>query len=408
MTTTDTRRHHVLRTMGTLLWAFALLLPACTDTPTAITSVGGSLLEDNLNLRDTTFTAASATSFRQTLPMDSSLTLYGFRNNTVDLVGRSGNYTAYTALWFPPSVMPERDTINVLSATLTLRLVSWYGDSAGTFAFTTHKITQGWTQGGLTWDSVQTGFFESGIVRGSYTGRVEADTQTVAVTLDTSMVREWFQSETISSYGILMVPTPSSSVVRGINALESDSTSLWPTLQVIAQNTAGTVLDTTTYYYGYDTFVGNVENLATDPTLLYVQSGIVYRSRLTFDVSSIPRSALINTAELTLVRDPSSSRASKFSAAPLVVAHVLESETDYLAFEFTPWSAGQQEATDTFRVDLRHAVQVWIKHNNYGVLLRAGTANEFDGFDLITFFGQTAVNEAVRPKLRVKYIIQTL
>jgi hypothetical protein len=408
VTMTDNQRPSLLRSLGILLFALVVLFPACTDTPTAITSVGGSLIEDNFFVRDTTLQVDTAASFRQTVPMDSSLTLFAYPDNVVELVGKAGKYTAYTALQFPPSVVPNRDTINVLSATLTLRMVSWYGDSSGTCAFTIHKITQGWTQQRLTWDSVQTGFYESGIVRGSYSGPVDADTQVIAVELDTSMVREWIQNATYTSYGILLVPTASATVVRGINSFENDSTSFWPSLRVVAQNVAGTTLDTTDYQYGIDTFVGDVENLTTDPALLYIQAGIVYRSRLTFDVSSIPRGSLISSAELTLVRDPSTSRPSKFSAAPLVFAHVLNSETDYLSFESQSSSAQQVETTDTFRVDLRHAVQAWIKQNNFGILLRANTANEFNGFDLITFFNQIAANDAVRPKLRVKYIIQTM
>ncbi len=409
VTITDSVRRGFHRWWGMLLFAIAIMVPACSDTPTALTSVGEGLIQDAVNIRDTTLQVVSDTSFRQTVPMDSSVSLFGFRGNVVELVGKTGNYTAYTALQFPPSVMPNRDTINVISATLNLRMVSWYGDSSGTCAFTVHKILQGWTQQRLTWDSVQAaGFYESGIVRGSYSGPVESDTQVVSVDLDTAMVREWIQNSSYTSYGILLVPAASASVVRGINSFEQDSTSFWPSLRVIAQNTAGTTLDTTVYQYGFDTFVGNVENLTPGPALLYVQAGIVYRSKLTFDVSSIPRGSLISSAELMLVRDALSSRVSKFSPAPLAVANVLFSDTDYLSFESQSSSAEQVGTTDTFRIDLRHAVQSWIKQNNYGILLRASTANEFNGFSLITFFNRTAANPAVRPTLRVKYIRQTM
>jgi len=393
------------RILLALLCGATLFLSACSDTPTEINSVGGSLTEQNILTRDTTFLLTSSASFKQVVPMDSSYGYYGTSDNSTDLVGRNKGYTAYTVLRFSATSIPDRDTINVVSAKLTLHLISWFGDSSASFGFTVHKITTGWSQQGLVWDSVQAGFYESGIVRGSYSGTVEADTQIISVDLDTSMVREWMQPTTISSYGILLAPTPSTNVIRGINASSFDSTSYWPTLEVIAENIAGTVRDTTTFIYGIDTFVGNLDNLVTNPALLYLQSGVVYRSKLTFDVSTIPRGTLISSADLMLVRDPASSSASKFIAAPLALANVLLSESSLLSFESGSSSAEQVGTTDTFKIDLRHAVQLWLRGNNYGVLLRAPSWSEFNSNASIAFYNQNATTEALRPKLKVKCII---
>lgn len=392
------------RTANAFLLVAALTLAACSETPTETDSVGAVLVPNTLSIRDTSLSAGSWATFKQTVPMDSATDAFGYKVNITDLVGRTGHATANAAINF--TSLPNRDTIQVLSATLTLRLVSWFGDSAGTFACTAHKILTGWTASGLTWDSVQTGFYESGIIRGSYGGRVEADTQVISLQLDTAIVREWLQPSTITSNGILLVPSQTTSVVRGINAFGYDSTQFWPTLTVICRNTAGTVLDTTQYTSGIDTFVGTVDDIATNTALMYLQSGVAYRSTLQFDVSGIPRGALINTAELRLVRDPSASRISKFSGSPQFSVHVLLSGSDYTMFENDPVVASQVEATDTFAVDIRHAVQIWLKGSNSGLLLRATDLSEFNSFDRYALHGPSAQNEAVRPRLKIVYSLQ--
>ncbi len=378
----------------TTVLAVALALGACSEIPTENNSVGETLISKNVVIHDTTIAPTGNSTFRQYVPMDSRM----------DLVGRTGNYTALTALQF--TGLPERDTIQVVSATLTLRLVSWYGDSTGTLAFNVQKITQSWSQTTLQWDSIQTGFYESGPIRGSYTGQVLADTQVINVALDTSMVRAWLQQALGTTYGIMLVPTTSCTVVRGINAFDYDSTQFYPTLQVIAQNPAGTVRDTNSYTLGVDTFVGNIDNLASNQSLLYLQAGVVYRSTLSFDVSGIPRGAVIDTAQLSLVQDLSTTRVSKFSGTPTIEAHIFTAAGNNSSFEVSSTTGQQVNATDTFSVDLRHAVQVWIKGLNYGLLLRVSSATEYTSCDLYTFYDQAAASTALRPRLRIKYVVQ--
>jgi hypothetical protein len=393
------RKYHAYFSVRFMAIAFALavMFAACSDTPTESNSVGDSLLSKNLVVRDTTLQSVASTSFRKYTPMDSR----------VNLVGHHGNYSAYTALQFFSSGFPNRDTIQVVSATLKLRLVSWFGDSTGTFAFDVHKVTQSWAQQTLQWDSIQTGFYESSVVRGSYSGGIVADTEFISVSLDTSMVREWLQPATVTSYGIILVPTTSCSIVRGINEFDYDSTQYYPTLLVIARNNAGTVQDTATYASGGDTFAGNIDDLSSNPSLLYLQAGVVYRSTIKFDVSGIARGSLIQSAELLLVRDPATTILTKFSGDPAISAHVLMG-TDSSNFEASSTTGQQVSGTDTFSVDLRHAVQLWIKGPNYGLLLRTTSLKEFESFDLYTFHTQAAASPAVRPRLKIRYVFPTL
>ncbi len=387
---------------GLLATALAMTVSACSDEPTEANSIVATLPLTNFQVKDTTIQAVSGRSFRQYVAM----------NGGINLIGRNGSFVAYSAVGFTPANFPARDTINVVSATLTLHAVTWYGNSNSTFGFTAHRIIPSWSSNTLTWDSVQTGFYEDA-VRGSFSATAGADTQTILVDLDTAMVREWFQtstSTTTTKYGIALIPTPATqTLVRGLVAFGSDSTSYLPTLTVIAVNVAGTTRDTSVFNSGVDTFVGNVDPPLSDPGLLYLQAGIVYRSTLHFDLSGIPRGAIINSAELLLERDPLTCRLSKFVTDTVVAPHLLQSATDSTSFDAEDGTSfGRRKAGSayTFSFNIRRHVQSWLRGPNDGLLLRTTASSEFSTPDLYSFFSPAAANAAVRPRLKMIYSIK--
>ncbi len=381
----------------------AIALPGCADEPSAINSVGNQLLLSHLSVRTDTLSAVGSSTFKKYVPMDGQ----------VNLVGRSGGYTAYTLIQFFSYYIPERDTVSVDSAKLEFLAETWFGDSAGSLGFNVYQINRSWAQSTLEWDSVSTdpGFFDVGTARGTYTGTVSADSEWVSVKLDTAMVRRWIQPLIYTdNYGIILIPTQNCSVVRGLHAFGFGADSLFAHLTVFARNRAGTVTDTTTYRVGQDTFLGNIDNLNTNPSLMYVQSGVTYRSTLKFDVGAIPRGAIINRALLTLRYDPGSSRLNKFVSDTAIAAHALLDPLDYSKFELTgSRGTGAIASSDSFRFDLRHQVQYWLSNpsRNNGLLLRATSVNEFSTFGLFTFYNETAQDPSKRPQLIVTYTVQS-
>lgn len=379
----------------------AILLSGCSDEPSALNSVGTQLLRTRVTVKTDTVRAVSSSSQKQYVSMD----------GRTNLLGRSGGYTAYSLIQFYASSFAQRDTVRVLSARLSLRAVTWFGDSSAQFGFTAHEINRSWGQTTFTWDSL-TGLNNSNPASETYTGTVAQDTQWINVNLDTAMVRKWLQPQTISTnYGVILIPTPNTNVVRGFNAFDFDSTSFYPKLTVIARNVAGTVTDTTTYQtYGQDTFVGNIDNLSSNPELIYTQSGVAYRGFLKFDCSSIPRGAIINQAELTLKFSPATSRLNRFTSDSAVAAHALLSATDYTKFDVQgSRSTGDLRTATSFVFDIRHDVQYWIRDSslNNGLLFRTVNSSEFSSFDLFTFYNQTAQDSTKRPQLIVKYTVES-
>lgn len=374
-----------------------IALSSCSEEPTLLNSPDpSSFVHADVIIRDTTLQPVADSTFKKALPM----------NSRQLIVGRFGNYAPVSVLQFVG--LPVRDTIQVLSARMRLRAVSWFGTPGASVGFTIHRINKGWSPLTLTWDTVTAaGFYEETPVRGSYSGTVSADTEYVWIDLDTAMVRQWISSDTSSSvkrYGMILVPNAGGNLARGFaNFSSSDSGQYYPRLDVIARGVNAGVPDTTRDSVGFGTFVGNIDNLNSNPALLYVQAGVVYRSTMKFDVSGIPRGATVTSAELLLERDPGTSQLNKFTRDSVVSMHLLVSDT--LTSEGIATYGRRKAGTSyTFSFDARHVVQSWIRGPNHGLLLRV--YDEFNNLDLYTFNGRRATDETKRPRLSIKYVIQ--
>lgn len=394
---TDEGRAGFLHAAMTLAGAALLALASggCSEEPTEANSLTASLPLADMVVHDTTITANGSSTYRQYVVMDGNL----------NLVGKTGGYTASTALTFYPSLFPVRDTAAIYSAKLTLRCVTWNGDSSGQFAFSVYRVLRGWYETTTTWDTLQAGFYDA-TPHGSYVGGAGPDTQYVTVNLDTALVREWFRTpaSTDTRFGVVLVPDAGCRIVRGFTAFAFDSTQFQPHLEVIAGSPTGPQRDTAVYTQGIDTFSGNIDNLNSNPQLLYVQAGVDYRSTINFDVSFIPRGAVINSADLRLQRDPATTRVTRFNADTAFVAHTTTSSATPPTLDGST-STGRRVAgsAQTFSADIRRPVQLWVRGPNYGVTIRPSQTTNYNSLELLTFFNERAVSPAQRPTVRIVY-----
>jgi hypothetical protein len=390
-----------------VLFLFAVLGTGCSEDPTEANSLVADLPLPGLVTKDTTLQAVAGFSVRLYSPMD----------GTVNLVGRTGSYSAVTIVQFTQSTFPLRDTVAVYSARLTFHAVSWYGAKGAPFGFTVYRVNQAWSPFTLTWDSLQTGsFYDATIPRGVFPDTMLPDSGvTITVNLDTSMVRQWFATPTTSTttqFGIALVPSPATqNAVSGLLEFGAgDSASYAPTLQVIAGSPTGQSRDTSYYNLGIDTFVGTDDHSAAPPGLLYVQSGINYRSAVRFDLSAIPRGAIVNAATLYLDRDPSTSRISSFVRDTALAAHILLDTVNLRLIDpEDPTTFGRRLASSgtTFGFNIRKAAQSWIRGPNYGVMIRVPGGSEYSTANLYTFYSPAASSPSVRPRLKLVYSLKS-
>jgi len=388
------RMKRVLLSAAAGISAATMLLAGCNDDLTVASALRPAFIRTDVTIHDTTVSPTVTSAFLERVAM----------NGRLNQLGKSNGYEAYTLLQFLSGFFPQRDTVSVVSAHLTLRLEGWFGDSTGTLAFQVFKITQAWRAPTVRWDSLPA--FDP-TVRGSYSGTITADTQQIVILdLDTAMVREWLRPQTFTQYGIILVPTAACNTVRGVHIFEYDSVQFYPTLEVIVRNPGGT-LDTATYNAGVDSFVGNIDDPVPNPERIFTQSGVVFRSILRFDVAFIPHGAIVNTADLSIIRDPATRRLTRFTSDSLLLAGTLLSATDSTRIDPTVATGSiSGPSADTLTFNLRRPVQLWVVGNNYGILLRNSALSEFSSFSLFSFYNERAANVASRPKLRIRYAVE--
>ncbi|HTO93356.1 MAG TPA: hypothetical protein VMM80_03265 [Bacteroidota bacterium] len=374
----------------------------CSDEPTAANAPIVALPLVTLATHDTTIIATGSSSYLQRITTGGGAAL----------VGHAGRYTAMALVVFDSAAFPARDTARVYSATLSLKFVSWFGDSAGQLSFNIYRIMLPWYSSSATWDVVQTaGFYEQYITRGSYSGGAGPDTQSVTIPLDTAMVRRWFSSNQTNDngkFGMLLVPTSGCTMIRGFSPYlypSSDSTTWWPSLTVIAGSPTGPQRDTASYNTTSDIWVGNAENLATNPQLIYLQSGVNYYSTLLFNVGFVPRGAVINQATLLLTLDPATSYFNRFASdSSFTLAATLSPSDRTQVDPYLTSSSRVAGAPLTWAIDMTRPVQIWNRNPNYGVTLKPSPSLETVSFELMTFFNEQAA-PSLRPRLKIKYSI---
>jgi hypothetical protein len=374
------KNHHLVKFSLPLIIS---VLIGCKDEPT---SIGIGLLSPNdiVRLDTVTTVATDGVTIRKRINTGGSQNI---------LVGRYQGYEARTLLLFSPIPDTLKDA-TVLSATLVLRQSYRFGNAQGNLSFTVNEVRQGWTQYGVTWDSVTTGFFDAA-ARGSFDGAV-ADSDSVVVSVDPSLVKSWFTaSGTSPILGMMLLPTPSSTMVVGFHSFQSLESSSWPLLTVTYAK--GTVQDTISFAAGADTFVANVENLPPDPSLMFVQAGVAYRPIVRFEFPTVPEHSGIHQATLELTLNRTASQLNSFTVDSLFA--FLAVNADSVDSRFPILGRRLDQTSDVYTFTITPFVQRWINGGpNVGLQLEAWA--EAWTLDLFTFYSPSA-SPTLRPKLRV-------
>jgi hypothetical protein len=364
----------------------------CNEEPT---SVGIGLLssKDFVQVDTATVTTVSGTTFRKRINTGSSSSI---------MVGKFQGYEARALLRFN-GIPDTLRSATVVSAYLILKANYRFGDPQGNISFSVNKMVQGWSEYGVTWDSISTASYVQTMTP-PFSGAI-ADTDSVAISLDPSLMKDWFQAvaDSHAVYGIILVPTDASNKIVGFNSFQSTDASKVPQL-VVAFSTA-TVRDTLVLATGQDVYIANIDNLNSDPNLLYVQAGVAYRSMVKFDVSSIPSHVGIHQAVLELTLDRSTSilsSTSRFNSQSvdsllaffLVTSDSVSSSSYVLGHRLNPDSA-------IYSFAITSDVQQWINGKpNFGVQIEA--LAEIPKLDLFAFYLGSA-NASLPPRLRIVY-----
>jgi hypothetical protein len=379
--------------LPSILLLISLVWSNCSDEPT---SVGVGLLssQDLVQVDTATVTTVTGGVLKKPINTGGSNNLLVGKYRTTD--GKT--YEARALLRFP-GIPDTLKSATVLSASLILGSKYRFGDPQGNLSFNVYKMTQGWTEYGVTWDSISIASYDP-IVRGSFSSAI-ADSDSVAISLDPSLINEWAQgvadSQTVQ--GVILAPTDASTKIVGFSSFQSLDATREPQLLVTFLSSDGTVQDSLLFITGQDTYVANIDNLPSDPNLLYVQAGIAYRSTVQFSLDSIPLHVGINRAILELTRSPSSAPQSSRSIDSLVSVLLVSSDS----VDITTFVLGSRvdPDSDVYSFVVTPEVQQWISAKpNYGLEIEAYA--ESSQLDLFTFYSASA-GPSLRPRLKIIY-----
>jgi hypothetical protein len=144
---------------------------------------------------------------------------------------------------------------------------------------------------------------------------------------------------------------------------------------------------------------GTVPNLPA--ALVGIQASVSVNTKLTFDVSQLPKGLVVNSAELILTQDTLNSvfgtgYNNSLSASYLQYSDSLNTQGNAIPLAFN---------SNQFIGNITSFLRNWINTGeNNGLLLKAG--NQFNGLELFAIHGSDAADLALRPRLRVTYSIK--
>jgi hypothetical protein len=199
-----------------------------------------------------------------------------------------------------------------------------------------------------------------------------------------------------SNYGIYLKPTDMSGKVSGFEALTPTSSEAAKLFVVIEK--PGVYTDTINGFIFADISLVDGDLPALPSGVVGMQSGVAVNSKLTFDISGLPKGLVVNDAELILTQDTVNSvLGTGFNN--YVRTFFLE-DSDSLNAEGTPviLAFNNNQFIGTITSFLRNWVQ---SGENNGLLLETG--NKVDGLELFVVYGSDAAELSLRPHLKVTY-----
>ncbi len=380
-----------------LISILILALQGCTENPTGV-GRGLLLSKDSVKIKIDTLYATSHAS--------QSTKIYTSGSDQL-LLGKYSSYDAITMLKFKEFQAATLDTVTVTSATLQLHSTYHFGDSLAPIAFSVYQAVAAWDTASYDSLTLQPGNYYSPIPISALSPRTIDDTSTVQCSIDTGIVNSWFRPVgSLSNYG-LVLKASNVSTVKGFGSFNNAASYNKPTLIINYVRNGDGVPGTFALNTGDSRFVASIpqSNLVINPDLMYVQAGVAYRGQLYFNLSSLPKAALILKADLELTLDATDSRLNNYAADSVYCYYVLTDSSTGL-IPISSQSSTDSKGRKLYRFAVRDDVRAWAISSIFQSL-QFGAKGELRSLDLFTLYGTVSAAD-VRPRLIItsSYTIQ--
>lgn len=380
----------------------ALFLTSCEKDPT---SVGSDLLPSNdfINL----ITVNSSTEGWQ----QSSKSFQGVSEN----FGRSqklllGKYSGLTStlLINPYVVIPDSifnalkaDSLNVLSAWMEFQPIYTWGNSNSTFDFSVFQINKFWQHNFFNSDSLNALDFDNNNIA----TQIQISDSLVSFNIMPDIVKGWLKARVDSSlpkhYGLLLRPNRSANKVLGFPASNGRQLGSVPMMKIIVEKPGDFVdtLETTIIREDVHVVEGKLPDVGSENILL--QSGLLGRGMLKFDLNKIPAKAVINKANL-FVHVDSLLTEYGYPILDSIEVALFKDSSDLQVVDSTIAPIYLLRNGNIFSGEIHTLLQVLVNgKDNNGFRLKL--TNEESSVDKLVLDGSTVADTANRPKLIITY-----
>ncbi len=383
-----------------IIFLFTLaLFSSCTDEPSSlgVEIIGSENISAKIFDTSVDTTEQSSSYFKKVIPLGSADWI---------LIGKYQDITASTLMRFvfglPDSLKTDlKDgNINVLDSWIILRTRYVYTDSMANMNFTVHKVNSSWSSTAFTIDSLSKLDYDPNDVSSQFTITDTLYTFHLAGALPLAWMKNTADKTLESNYGIYLDPALSSTKVIGFQAFNAISSEAAKLFVVIEK--PGVYVDTLNGFIAADISLVDRPVVPSLPAgLISVQSSVAINSRLTFDLSQVPASVVINKAEIFITPDSIASvKGSSFNNS-LKLSYL--SFADSLNTEGNP--AFLLLKDNKYYGDITLFVRNWIsRKENNGILIEAGSPTS--GLTFLAFKGSDYTEILERPRLRIIYTIR--
>lgn len=383
--------------LSVLIFAAGALISGCSEDPS---SVGSGILPDKISIKE--YNSAIDAPVAQSANFSKVLSL---NNAGIFLVGRSEGVNATSLIRFDFSIFPYKtdllnDSLTILSAQVRLTPFYNFGDTASVLPLEVYKVYTNWSSGTITADSA--GELVAPRVDRIVSGSREFFDSLYKFKISTDLVKEWLMaasSDTLGyiDNGIMLSSAANASKIVGFRSFSGDP-NIIPSIELILQK-PGSYTDTVVYNLLED--IHFVEGAA--PSIpagrLFTRSGMVDFTSLSFDISSVPVTASINKATLTLHIDSLSSRwGDEYNDA--LVAFFMSDSASKTYESVTSGRLNRSGWTYTGEVT-SIITRMRFQKNNQGFAISPGS--QVEGVERFVFYPPTHPDTTLRPVLKIYY-----
>ena len=278
------------------------------------------------------------------------------------------------------------------------------GDAVQNFNFSVHQVRSEWSSIGFNKDSLAFLNYDHQDVASSK----KLEDTLLTFNLDTKVVEEWlkYRADTLSApknFGLFFKPSADCQRFLGFNAYGLTDIPYLPLIRVEYEQNS-TLIDTLVA----NPFMDQHIVTGTEPAssqYIFVQGGLSLRSFLSFDISSLPKDIVINSAKLELSIDTLVTADGTPGSDSIFVKALKDSITKELTADSLVVSVLKRNGS-VFSGEITWLVQKWVSaiddYNNHGVEL--SLSDEERSLARIAIYGSKSDDISLRPRVKIIYM----